>query len=267
MPAQEPQCVGCCHSDQAEDEPNPTQARCPPKQIDDPGDEIGGGEHDGDLEGGGAVLEAVILGHGVAALGLRLEGARHQLLAALALVIGFGLALIACRPVPPFLRPFRKQVPDGRIFGELYVDLHLLGRRLHGGLADGLGLIEGPQVGGFDIVAQGIRLRAPLKQFGDGEEKRQYGDEDGDPLVVSLDTAVAMFVTVRHAPPPKSPTSKSPTSTPPPPNPQLPGRQRPTAKSRLFPTCPYRALILDLPWPYPGPTLALSWPYPRPTLA
>src|SRR5215475_3597050 len=104
------QSVRCGKSDQAKDEPNHSQPHCTPEEIDHPRDEIGGGEHDGDLECSGAKLEVMVLGHGVVALGLRRERSRHQFLTALALVVGFGLTLIACGPVPPLFHPVREQV-------------------------------------------------------------------------------------------------------------------------------------------------------------
>src|SRR6516225_2542279 len=155
--AQKRQRVGCGYAKQTEQEPDHSQPSRTPEEIDDARDEIGGGEHDGDLKRGGGELEVVVRGHGVVALGLCPERARHQLLAALTLVVGFGLALVACGPVLPVLHPFREQILHDRVFRQLDVDLHLLGCRLQGGLADGLGLIECPQVGCFHIEAQRVR--------------------------------------------------------------------------------------------------------------
>src|SRR5262245_21817154 len=164
------QSVRCGKSDQAKDEPNHSQPHCTPEEIDHPRDEIGGGEHDGDLECSGAKLEVMVLGHGVVALGLRRERSTHQFLTALALVVGFGLTLIACSSLPPFFHPVREQVLHCCVLRELNVDFHLLGRGLHGDLADGLGLIELPQIGRLDIETQRFRLGALAKRLGDRKE-------------------------------------------------------------------------------------------------
>ena len=114
-----------------------------------------------------------------------------QLLAALALAVRLGLALVARGPVPPGVHALLESVLDDGVLGELDIDLHLLGRRLHGGLADGLGLIERPQVGSFDVGAERLRLRALAERLGDGEKQRQHGDENGDLLVLALHHPVA----------------------------------------------------------------------------
>src|SRR5262249_8071556 len=119
--AQKRQRVGGGYGKQTEQEPDPSQTSPTPRAIAETRHEIGGGEHDGDLKRGGGELEVVVRGHGVVALGLRLERARHQLLAALTLVVGFGLALVACGPVLPVLRPFREQILHGRVFRQLDV--------------------------------------------------------------------------------------------------------------------------------------------------
>src|SRR5215471_9844886 len=167
MRTQERQSVRCRKPDQAKEQPDRSQPHRTPEEIDDPRYEVGGGEHDGDLECSGAKLEVVVLGHGVVALRLRLERPRHQFPTALALVVGLGFTFIARGPVPPVLRTVREQVLHGSVLRELDVDFHLFSCGLHGGLADGLGLIEGPQIGRLDIETQRFRLGALAKRLGD----------------------------------------------------------------------------------------------------
>ncbi len=56
----------------------------------------------------------------------------------------------------------------------------------HGRAANGLGLEEGPQVGGVDIAGDGLVLCLLAADFGDRQHQREHGDEQRDLLVAAL---------------------------------------------------------------------------------
>ena len=65
--------------------------------------------------------------------------------------------------------------------GEAY--FALVGRRLHRGAADALGLEERPQVRGLDILADGFGLGALAECFRQRQTQRDDRDQQGDPSV------------------------------------------------------------------------------------
>ena len=104
----------------------------------------------------------VVRRHRGVALFLGRLRARLELVAAFA---GVGLVLVALGRLLPFRDDFLRLRTVG-------VHGHFLGCGAQDGAADGLRLVERPEVGGFDVVADRRRLRRLAQRLGEGEHQR-----------------------------------------------------------------------------------------------
>ena len=59
----------------------------------------------------------------------------------------------------------------------------MLRGRLHHGAANALGLKEGPEIRGFDVLADGFGLRPLAQGLGQRQKQRDHRDQQGDLLV------------------------------------------------------------------------------------
>src|SRR4030088_2578099 len=59
----------------------------------------------------------------------------------------------------------------------------MIRRSLNHGAADALGLEEGPEVGGLDVLAEGLGLGALAQRLREREKQRDHRDQQSDLLV------------------------------------------------------------------------------------
>src|SRR6202035_2724307 len=137
------------------------------------------------------------------ALLLGLLGAQRELLAAF---VGRGLRFIAIDGLLPGVDLLLHGGLGGRIRDGGELDRLELASGPQHRLADGLGLEEIPQVGGFDVLAQRRRLRALAQRLGKRQEQREYRNHQRDllvgmPGVLDVLRLLQLLVCVAHAHP------------------------------------------------------------------
>src|SRR5207237_8481985 len=151
-----------------------------PGEYDDACDDRRRRQHDTDLERGGGEFEVVIFRGGEVALFLGVLGALGQLLGAFASLRFGSVTRRGLLPVVDLLLQRRLGGIIARA-GEAY--FALVGRRLHRGAADALGLEERPQVRGLDILADRFGLGALAECFRQRQTQRDDRDQQSDPSV------------------------------------------------------------------------------------
>ena len=122
------------------------------------------------------------------ALGLGFLGARRQFLAAL---LCFGLGVVACCGLAPLGDALGHRALERRVIEAGEAGFHFIRRSAYQGAADGLGLEEVPQIGGFDIEAERSGLRCLAQCLGQGQHQCQHRNQHGYAFVGNIDMAVS----------------------------------------------------------------------------
>src|SRR5258708_19843444 len=109
-----------------------------------------------------------------------LFGARGQLLRSLA---GFRLGTITRGGLLPVVDLLLQRRLGGIIAGRSEAQLGEVRYRLHNSAANALGLKEGPEIRGFDVLADGFGLGALAQRLRQRKKQRDHRDQQRDLLV------------------------------------------------------------------------------------
>ena len=184
----------------ARTQPDHAEPAGAPGQPHHAGDHRRRGEHDADLKRRRGQFVVVVFRRRQVALCLGVLGLLLQFLAAIA---SFRIRLVALGGLAPCLDLLVDSGFGGRIGQAGRKQTGLIGCHAHHGPADVLGLEEGPQVRGFDILGVGFGLRAFAERLRKRQEQRQDGDHQRDPSVETLAVLAFLrlfdrFVDFRH---------------------------------------------------------------------
>ena len=169
-----------------EQNPDQPDADRRPCERDHAGDHGGRTQHDSDLEGRRGKFEIVVFVELKIALFLFLQRAPHQLHRSLALAVaGLRLGAVARRGLLPLADLLAERGLAGLVRRGCGFDLGGLALHQRERAANGLRLHEIPQIRGFDLKVQRLRLRGLAEGLGEREEQRQHRDDQRDLLVVS----------------------------------------------------------------------------------